>query len=97
MAAKRASADRRRARAAVEAPSDEDFNVRIRLNAQGNPMSAMGEYGALGRGRGSVGGGGGEEGGADDDEVTTIDERSGEELYADDINFHHFKQVSPPL
>ena len=70
----------------VSSVSADDFNVRVRLDASGVPMSAMGGGGAWG---------GGEEGGMEEEEeeeAAAGGARGGEDLYADDINFHHCKQ-----
>ena len=74
-------------------PATQDYNLRVRLNAAGVPVSAMGGFGAWRDLRACELL---EDGGAaDDDEVY---EHAGsancEDQYADDINFHHFKQFT---
>ena len=67
-----------------------DYNMRIKLDDRGRPMSAMGEYGRIGL----IGPDDAEEE-WDDDSVAWDASAAGisdADLYADEINFHHFKQ-----
>ena len=67
-----------------------DYNMRIKLDDRGRPMSAMGEYGRIGL----IGPDDAEEE-WDDDSVAGDASAAGisdADLYADEINFHHFKQ-----